>query len=227
MKTQRWVYVVLALLSVGAGVAIAGVPDQVPRDPTIAAPAGGTVDAAPRPTDATGSDAPAATTATTAGDGTSADDGATRGTAGDTTPASSPVDGTTAPAGDGPAGTDAPPGTTGAATSVAPAPPRAELAVAVANGASVGGAASEVSAALEAVGYVDVGSFDGTEIVDLTTVYRADGYEAAADELVAAMGVAPDLVRPLAELPRVDGLGDQPVVVYLGRDVVDLPIYAR
>ena len=38
MKTQIWVYIVVAVLSVGAGVAIAGVPDTSPREPTIVPP---------------------------------------------------------------------------------------------------------------------------------------------------------------------------------------------
>ena len=38
MKTQVWIYVVVAVLSVAAGVAIAGVPTFEERDPTIQSP---------------------------------------------------------------------------------------------------------------------------------------------------------------------------------------------
>ena len=38
MKTPIWVYIAVVILSAGAGLAIAGIPDTSPREPTIIPP---------------------------------------------------------------------------------------------------------------------------------------------------------------------------------------------
>lgn len=212
MKTQVWVYVMVAVLSLGAGVAIAGVPNSVDRDPTIEPPpdtgdtdARSTVSSPPETgsaTDPTSGGVPAPTPETSASTDSTPD--STLGT--------TPSPGSTT-------------STTIAAETTPPPPPRAELDIAVANGAEVGGSASEVSDALEARGYVDVGSFDGSQVVDITTVYYTIGFEAAAEAMALDMGMDPSRIRPIAEVPGIGGLGTQPLVVYLGRDVVNLSIF--
>ena len=214
MKTQVWVYIAVVVLSIGAGVAIAGLPDSVDQEPTIQPPA---------TTEATAPTDPAAT-----------EPAATE------PPATDPAD--TEPPASEPETTDAPttdpaestttttesstPTTVETTTTTLPLPARSELDVAVVNAASVGGAASNVSGALEGLGYVDVGSFDGPDIVDVTVIYAAEGFQGPADRLAEEdMGMEPGLVFPIAAAPEIDGLDEADIIVYLGRDVETLPIF--
>lgn len=198
MKTQAWVYIVIVVLSIGAGVAIAGVPDSVSRDATIEAP---TTTEAPPPTtepEPPETEAPVETDAPPATDA-SPEPTTTTSTTTTTTPPQST--------------------TSAAVTTTTALPDRANLDVSVVNGAEVGGTAGRTSDFLEELGYANVGFFDGSEIVDLTVIHVAEGFEAAADRLAVELGMAPDLIRPLESLPQVDGLESPTIVVYLGRDV--------
>lgn len=215
MKTQVWVYVVVAVLGVGAGVAIAGVPSSVPRDPTIQS---GTDTVT-----GVGSDVEAGSDAT---EPTSSADAEPNTSDASTSPSTEDANGTdieSTPVSESPSTSSAP--ATSNAVESDTAPNRRELDVAIVNGAEVGGAASRVSDALDELGYAGIMLFDGSEIIDFTTVYFAEGFEAPAAELVRNMGMAPDLVRPLDQIPEVGGLESQPLVVYLGRDIVALTIF--
>ena len=203
MKSQVWVYIIVVVLSVGAGVAIAGVPNSVAQDPTIQVPA---------TTEASETTAPAATDPAVT-DPTVTEPVATEPTdsvEATTTTTTTPT--TTAP-------------TTTAPTTTLPLPERSEIDVEVVNAANVGGAATRVSNALEELGYFDVGSFDGREIVDVTVIYAEEGFQGSADRLAAEMGMEPGLVFPLDSAPEVERLTTVELMVYLGRDVVILPIY--
>lgn len=192
MKAQAWVYVVVVVLSLGAGVAIAGTPDSVPPDPTLSSSA-----------------------TTEGGDGSVPVTTFTPGRVavdpelGDqvrTTPSTIATSSTTATP----------------TTTTLPPPARAEIGLAVVNGAEVGGSATRTANALAEVGYVDIDTFDGDVIVDVTVIYAVEGFQAAADRLAEELGLGPDLVFPLVTAPPIDGLGDRSVVLYLGRNIRSL-----
>ena len=92
------------------------------------------------------------------------------------------------------------------------------------NAAETAGVAGLTSDALEALGYLDVGTFDGEEVFDVSVVFAAEGFQGPADRVAAEVGVAPGRVFPIDAIPFVFGLDDSPVVVYLGRDVRTLAI---
>jgi hypothetical protein len=115
--------------------------------------------------------------------------------------------------------------TTAPTTTSVPLPERSEVDVEVVNAANVGGAATRVSNALEDLGYVDVGSFDGREIVDVTIIYAEEGFQGPADRLADEIGMEPGLVFPISAAPDIDGLVTAELIVLLGRDVTTLSIY--
>ena len=160
MKHQWLAYVIVGLLSIGAGVAIAGLPNNVPVDATIIPP---TTTEAPDRTVPTTTVAP-----TTVPDTTEPD--------------------STEPENTEPETPDAVPGEL---------PERSELNVAAANGANVAGTALRVAAQLEEIGYVDVLPLNGSDIVEFTVVYYADGFEEAALRLAEDLELLADFVAPI------------------------------
>ncbi len=98
-------------------------------------------------------------------------------------------------------------------------PERSELSVVAANGANVAGAALRVATRLEAAGYVGVLPRNGTDIVEFTVVYYADGFEDAALRLAADLDLLPDFVAPIEDAPEIIDLpGDIELVAYIGLD---------
>ena len=185
MKHQWLAYVIVGLLSIGAGVAIAGLPNNVPVDATIIPP---TTTDAPEPTLATTTTAPATTT---------------------TEPETTEPE-TTEPETTEPDTTDSVP---------AELPERSEIIVAAANGANVAGAALRVATQLEELGYVDVLSINGTDIVEFTTIYFADGFEEAALRMADDLELLPDFVAPIEESPTLADLpADTELIAFIGRD---------
>ena len=185
MKHQWLAYVIVGLLSIGAGVAIAGLPNNVPVDATIIPP---TTTDAPEPTLATTTTAPATTT---------------------TEPETTEPE-TTEPETTEPDTTDSVP---------AELPERSEIIVAAANGANVAGAALRVATQLEELGYVDVLSINGTDIVEFTTIYFADGFEEAALRMADDLELLPDFVAPIEESPTLADLPtDTELIAFIGRD---------
>ena len=193
MRNEWLAYVVVGLLAIGAGVAIAGLPDNVSVDATIVPPS-------------TTEDSPATTPPTTP----------------PTTAAPDPTDPpTTTAAPTTVAPTTAAP-TTAAPTTTEPddgLPPRSELFVAAANGANIAGTALQSAEFLESLGYVDVLALNGTVVVDFTVVYFADGFEEAAVRLAGDWDLLPEFVAPLAEAPAVIDLpAETELLVYVGLD---------
>ena len=190
MKHQWLAYVVVGLLSIGAGVAIAGLPNNVPVDATIIPP--------------TTTEAPAPTLPTT--------------TVPETTVPDTTEPETTEPDTTEPDTTE--PDTTDPADSVpAELPERSELAVAAANGANVAGAALAVATQLEELGYAEVLPLNGSDIVELTTVYFAEGFDEAALRMAEDLDLLPEFVVPLDDAPTVADLpADIELLVYIGRD---------
>lgn len=202
MKTRVWVYLVVAVLSVGVGVAIAGAPNSVPRASTIAAPATTSAPAPPPPEGSAATTSEASTT-------TSPDEPDTTST---TTEPATPPEPTTS--------------VSSTSTTVGPAalPNRADVDVSVVNGARIDGVATRAATALEALGYVDVAPFDGSDVLEVSVVYAAQGSQEVAARLADEAGLAPGLVRPIDEIPPIDEVVGADVVVYLGRDVGDLSL---
>ena len=55
-------------------------------------------------------------------------------------------------------------------------------------------------------------------------IFASEGFQGPADRLAEEIGMEPGLVFPIVAAPDIDGLDDDTeVIVYLGRDVVDLP----
>jgi hypothetical protein len=187
MKHQWLAYVIVGLLSIGAGVAIAGLPNNVPVDATIIPP---TTTEAPEPTVTTTTVLPTTTVPDTTEPET---------TEPDTTEATD----TTEPADSVPV----------------ELVERSELAVAAANGANVEGAALAMATQLEELGYVEVRPLNGSDIVELTTVYFADGLDEAALRMAEDLDLLPEFIAPIDEAPSVANLpADTQLVVYIGRD---------
>jgi len=188
MKHQWLAYVVVGLLSIGAGVAIAGLPNNVPVDATIIPP---TTTEAPEPATATTTTVPATTVpATTVAETTTPD--------------------TSDPETTDPDTADSVP---------AELLDRSAIVVSAVNGANVAGTALRVATELEDLGYVDVLPLNGTDIEELTTVYFADGFEAAALRMADDLDLLPEFVAPIEDSPSVADLpADIELLVYIGRD---------
>jgi hypothetical protein len=192
MKNQWLAYVIVGLLSIGAGVAIAGLPDNVSVDATIIPP---TTTVAPEATVPETTVAPTTVPPTTAAPTTTPD----------TTEPDTTEPDTTEPDPDDSASADL--------------PDRSELSVAAANGANIAGAAVRAKARLEEIGYVDVLPRNGTAIVEFTTVYFADGFEDAALRLADDLDLLPDFVAPIEAMPSVIELpAGIDLVAYIGLD---------
>ena len=189
MKHQWMAYVIVALLSIGAGVAIAGLPNNVPVNATIVPP---TTTERPTPTAPT-TEVPETTAAPTTTDGQET-----------TKP------GTTEPETTEPETTDS------VALGISE---RGELTVVVANGAGIAGTAARNVVRLTELGYTDVTSRDAVETSEFTTIYYADGFEAAALRMANDLQLLPEFVAPLTDAPEVLSLpvGLQ-LLAYIGVD---------
>ena len=189
MKHQWMAYVIVALLSIGAGVAIAGLPNNVPVNATIVPP---TTTERPTPNAPT-TEVPETTTAPTTTDGQET-----------TKP------GTTEPETTEPETTDS------VALGISE---RSELTVVVANGAGIAGTAARNVVRLTELGYTDVTSRDGVETFEFTTIYYADGFEAVALRMANDLQLLPEFVAPLTDAPEVLGLPvDLQLLAYIGVD---------
>ena len=185
MKHQWLAYVIVALLSIGAGVAIAGLPDNVPVDATIIPP--------------TTTEAPETTLP-------------------ETTIQTTTVPSTTEPETTEPETTE-PETTEPETTEPETVPDRSEIIVGVANGAGIAGAAARNVVRLTEAGYVEVTPLDGSDVVDLTVVYYADGFEAAAVRMAEDLDLLPEFVQPLEDAPEVVDLDpDVELLAYIGID---------
>jgi len=196
MKHQWLAYVVVAVVSIGAGVAIAGLPDNTPANATITpTTTSSTADTTTPETVPADTTAPTTTPETTVPE--------------TTTPA------TTAPETTVPTTTEPPPGT----SVPADLPDRSELFVVAANGSNVAGAAARMATTLEEIGYVDVQLRNGTTFSEFTAVYYAEGFEDAALRLADDLDVVAELVGSIEDAPNVTDLPDDfELLVYIGLD---------
>jgi hypothetical protein len=192
MKHQWLAYVVVGVLSIGAGVAIAGLPNNTPVDATIVVPV--TSVASPPTSDDT--------------------------TTTETTETTEPDPTTTATTTTIPASTTTSTVTT--TTSSLPGddlPTRSELSTVVANGANIAGAAVRNVERLRPLGYTDIVPRNGTAVFDFTTIFYADGFADAAARLADDLDLLADFVAPLADAPEVLDLPDGvELLAYIGID---------
>ena len=189
MKHQWLAYVVVGVLSIGAGVAIAGLPNNVPVDATIIPP---TTTEAPEPATATTTTVPATTVPAT------------------TTPDTTDPDTADLAAATDPDTADSVPAELGEPSTIV---------VAAVNGANVVGIALREAIELDDLGYVDVLPLNGTDIEEVTTVFFAAGFEEAALRMADDFDLPPESVAPIEVSPSVTGLSaDIELLVYIGRD---------
>lgn len=189
MKHQWLAYVVIGVLSIGAGVAIAGLPNNVPVDATIIPP---TTTEAPEPATATTITVPATTVPAT------------------TTPDTTDPDTADLAAATDPDTADSVPAELGE---------RSTIVVAAVNGANVVGIALREAIELDDLGYVDVLPLNGTDIEEVTAVFFAAGFEEAALRMADDFDLPPESVAPIEVSPSVTGLSaDIELLVYIGRD---------
>ena len=192
MRQQWLAYVVVGLLSIGAGVAIAGLPDNTPVAATIT------------------TSGPTTVPDTTVPDTTVSDTTAPETTVPETTEPDTTEPETTEPDTTEPGSTDSVPGGL---------PARSELSVVAVNGASVDGAAGRAATRLEEIGYVAGLTLDGSEVFEFTTIYFVDGFDEAALRLAADLDLLDVFVAPIETSPAVPDLpADVELMAYIGID---------
>ena len=226
MRTNVWVYLVVIAASLGAGIAIAGVPTFEDREPTIEVPAETTTTTTSTLPESDDADSEPVTTVIVDDTEPPADTVASDTVPPDTVPPDSAeepeafVSTTTVPA----SATTSP--VSGTTTTTVPLLARDVLDVVVVNASDVGGSANNGSNALEALGYVNIGSFDSPVAADITVVFADTDVLGEARRLLREIGIAPRLVFPIDGAPDVPGLADDvQLMVYLGRDVVIIPFF--
>ena len=200
MKHPWLAYLIVALLSIAAGVAIGGLPDNSSVDATIVR-----VSTVPETTDS----------AANVADTTEPEVTQPATTVPDTTVPDTTQPATTQPTTTSTVTTQPDPGN----SVPVELPDRSELRVVAANGANVAGAASRVALRLEEIGYVDVLPLNGSDIFEFTVVYYAEGFEDSAVRLAADLDLLPDFVEPIENSPSVADLpADVELLVYVGLD---------
>ena len=108
-------------------------------------------------------------------------------------------------------------------TTVARARAKADVKILVANGAGVRGLGAATTTALKNVGYTTLPPADtNAGSVDKTSIQFAEGYEAEAREVAAALTQPATVVTRLASPPvAAADIGDAKVIVVLGVDVAN------
>ena len=99
---------------------------------------------------------------------------------------------------------------------------KGDVQVLVANGAGVRGLGAATTNALKNLGYAALTPTDATASVDKTGIQFAEGYEAEAREVAAALSLPATVVTRLASPPvAAADIGDAKVLVILGVDVAN------
>ena len=215
MSSKIWVFLAVTLVSIGAGVAVAGIPARNSADlsdltsvPSVAVTATSVESTSP-PTPA-----PSPETSTPIVEETTPD------TATSEPESTEPATTTTEPSESLPdtiaESTDT---TVAASPTTRPAIARTELPIVVVNGAGIAGVARQTADALQGLGYPPVRTLDGLEIVGATAVFAATGFQAEAEQLAIDAGLDPGSVFPISAVPAFSGGEDEPLILYLGTDV--------
>jgi hypothetical protein len=106
-------------------------------------------------------------------------------------------------------------------TSTGPTTPPARVTVLVANGSTVSGEATKVTAQLHAAGWDTLPPVNTATNVSSSTVYYAPGFQASATSIASTLGVAATQVQPLSSSVPVSSVAGADVVVVIGPDVAN------
>jgi hypothetical protein len=193
MKNQWMAYVIVAVISALAGVAIAGPPNNVGTEPTIIVPA---------------TTVPTTIVATESTEAPAVEEPV------ETTPVATDPEATTTTV---PATATTVPATT--TTTTEPQVDRASIIVVSVNGAGTEGLATRVRNELVDAGFTQARATDGTTLVDDTIVYFLPGFAREAIEVAAELGLEFTDVKPIEEAPQFGQLDGDQVAVYIGRDL--------
>ncbi len=196
MKNQWMAYVIVAVISALAGVAIAGPPNNVGTDATIIVPESiaSTTTVAPVATAA-----PSTTVAAEPDAELDAEPDVAEEPDENATTTTEPAATTT---------------TTEVDTLVAPA----DLIVVSVNGAGTAGLATRVRNELRDAGYTATRATDGTTFVDDTVVYFFPLFEREAALVAEQLGLDPADVQAIEFAPQFGQIDGDQVAVYIGRD---------
>ena len=219
MQSPLVVYLVVAGASVVAGVAIASGSESSSETPVVeSAPTDATDARASDP--ATTDDGEPDETGTAGPDATAPDEAEALDAYGDVSSDEDPPSTDAASAATTSSTTTI--GTTTTTSTTVPLADRSVFPVFVANGANIAGVAGLTGDRLAGLGYGEVRRGDASEFVDESAVYVGVDLIPFGERLARDMGIDPSLVLPIDDMPEVGGVNDELLVVYLGRDVVDL-----
>ena len=97
-----------------------------------------------------------------------------------------------------------------------------QVPVVVSNASGISGQAGEVTAQLQALGYITSEPETAAELSDFTAVYYVEGFEAEARAVATSLGYPVDQVVAPSPEPAPAGTGTEVVIVLLGADVQTL-----
>lgn len=93
-----------------------------------------------------------------------------------------------------------------------------EVSVVVLNGSGQVGVAKSNSTTIGEGGFNMLTPANAPALIDTTTIYYAEGYEADAVAVASLLGKGPDAVKPVTEASLGGAEGDADVAVVLGKD---------
>ena len=106
-------------------------------------------------------------------------------------------------------------------TTTGPTTPPAKVTVLVANGSTVSGEATRITAQLHAAGWDTLPPVNSATNVSSSTVYYAPGFQPSATSIAASLGVPASQVQPLSSSVPVSSVAGADVVVVIGPDVAN------
>ena len=99
--------------------------------------------------------------------------------------------------------------------------PPAKVTVLVANGSTVSGEATRITAQLHAAGWDTLPPVNSATNVSSSTVYYAPGFQPSATSIASSLGVPASQVQPLSSSVPVSSVAGADVVVVIGPDVAN------
>ena len=106
-------------------------------------------------------------------------------------------------------------------TTTGPTTPPAKVTVLVANGSTVSGEATRITAQLHAAGWDTLPPVNSATNVSSSTVYYAPGFQPSATSIASSLGVPASQVQPLSSSVPVSSVAGADVVVVIGPDVAN------
>ena len=106
-------------------------------------------------------------------------------------------------------------------TTTGPTTPPAKVTVLVANGSTVSGEATKITAQLHAAGWDTLPPVNSATNVSSSTVYYAPGFQPSATSIASSLGVPASQVQPVSSSVPVSSVAGADVVVVIGPDVAN------